>query len=63
MSYDDLGPPLIQSMWVEFAVSTVIFTARLYTRGFLVKNVARDDYTMAFSYVSNPGYQKAFDRQ
>ena len=52
LSANRLGVVLLQSMWTEFAVTTLILAARLYTRTFLVRKVLWDDFLMISAYVS-----------
>ena len=53
LSANKLGTVLLQSMWTEFAITTVILAARLYTRTILVRKVLWDDFLMLAAYVSS----------
>ena len=39
-------------MWIEFAITTLVIAARLYTRVFLVRKVSWDDFLMITAFVS-----------
>ena len=47
------GLQLLESMWTQFAIITLVLAARLYTRTFLVRKVLRDDLLMMSAYVSS----------
>ena len=53
LSENKLGLVLLESMWTEFAITTVALAARLYTRTFLVRKVLWDDILMLLAYVSS----------
>ena len=52
LSSNARGLELLESMWTEFAISTLVVAARLYTRVFLVRKVSWDDFLMITAAVS-----------
>ena len=52
LSSNALGLELLESMWIEFTITTFVIAARLYTRVFLVRKVSWDDFLMITALVS-----------
>jgi hypothetical protein len=48
----NLGPGLLQSIWIEMAICTMVLLARFYTRARIVKKIAPDDWVMLIASVS-----------
>lgn len=53
LSSNALGLELLESMWTEFAITTLVIAARIYTRGYLVRSFGTDDYIMIIAFVSS----------
>lgn len=52
LSENGPGRKLLESMWTEFGIVTLVIVARLYTRLHIVRKVAWDDFLMVLAYVS-----------
>ena len=50
----DLGPALVESIWIEMVVATLVLGTRLYTRARVVGKISIDDWLMLFGYVDFP---------
>ena len=46
------GLELLESMWTESAITTLVIAARLYTRVSVVSKVHWDDFLMITAFVS-----------
>jgi hypothetical protein len=51
LSINPRGKEIVVSMWIEFAITTLVLVARLYTRVFLVRKAGWDDYLMVVAFV------------
>lgn len=52
---ENLGPAVVESIWIEMGIATMILGMRFYTRARVVGKVAFDDWLMLFAYVSVDG--------
>jgi hypothetical protein len=57
LSQNEQGVKLVVSMWIEFAITTVVIAARVYTRGFYVRSAGWDDLLMLIAFVSYPMFE------
>ncbi|KAI9846899.1 MAG: hypothetical protein M1837_003511 [Sclerophora amabilis] len=48
---DDLGPAMLEAIWIEAAIAIAVMMARLYARIRIVRQVSLDDYLMITSLV------------
>lgn len=46
------GPTIVAVMWTETVVALIAIGLRLYTKGFITRNVGFDDYLIIISWVS-----------
>lgn len=54
VSRSNIGPAIIESMWILMFAASLVMIARFYVRARLIKKIALDDWVMLFAYVRPP---------